>query len=426
MKHILSKLFYALFIIFLMACNNESNEELPPVVVVLDSNIEVYNENLVENSYVLAVKNGGTDSFLLDKTGKKIYEWSFDTSLGNDLELLPNGKLLGMFKADNPEIHFGGFGGVVKILNIDGSTDWEFNYASSNYISHHDVEILPNGNVLFLVWERIEAALAKEAGVNTEVDIFPEALLEVNPDTNQIVWEWHSFDHIIQEEIQTSPTFGSISDNPQLIDFNYHLSDSGDIMHANGIDHDEILDVIYISINNYSEVWVIDHSTTLAEAQSNIGGNYGKGGNLLYRFGNPEAYNNSAGERLFYNNHFPNLLENNVPGEGNILIYVNGNNVQQSSVYELKMPATFNLTPNVKNEPETIWSFTDSELYFGIISGAVRLNNGNTLICEGDYGFWEITPSKEIAWKYNVEEDKPFCRCYSYAVDAPEIRRLGL
>ena len=101
MKHILSKLFYALFIIFLMACNNESNEELPPVVVVLDSSIEVYNENLVENSYVLAVKNGGTDSFLLDKTGKKIYEWSFDTSLGNDLELLPNGKLLGMFKADN-------------------------------------------------------------------------------------------------------------------------------------------------------------------------------------------------------------------------------------------------------------------------------------------------------------------------------------
>lgn len=426
MKYIFNKLLSILIIFFLLACSNDDIKELPPVEIILSSNVEVYNENLVENSYVLAVKNGGTESFLLDKTGEKIYQWDFDTPLGNDLELLPNGKLLGMFKVADSDIPFGGFGGIVKILNIDGSTDWEFNYASPNYIAHHDVEMLPNGNVLFLVWDRVEAALAQEAGINTEVDIFPEVLLEVNPTTDEIVWEWHSFDHMIQDENQTIPTYGVINENPQLIDFNFHLASSGDIMHANGIDYDSLHDVIYISINGYSEVWVIDHSTTSIEAKTNTGGNYNKGGNLLYRFGNPEAYNNTAGERLFYNNHFPNILENGVPGDGNILIFVNGNNVQQSSVYELKMPTNFNLIPNVNNEPEIIWSFTDSELYFGLISGAVRLNNGNTLICEGDYGFWEITPSKEIAWKYNGEEDKPFWRCYSYEVDAPGIKSLGL
>ena len=33
------------------------------------------------------------------------------------------------------------------------------------------------------------------------------------------------------------------------------------------------------------------------------GGNYGKGGDLVYRFGNPSAYNNESGERLFYNTY---------------------------------------------------------------------------------------------------------------------------
>ena len=117
-----------------------------------------------------------------------------------------------------------------------------------------------------------------------------------------------------------NPNFGVINENPQRIDFNYNEMVDGDLMHANGIDYDSTNDVIYMSDNFYSEVWVIDHSTNTAEATTNAGGNYNKGGNLLYRFGNPEAYKNPLGERLFYSNHFPNLLEGNEPGAGNILI----------------------------------------------------------------------------------------------------------
>jgi len=66
-------------------------------------------------------------------------------------------------------------------------------------MARHDVEMLPNGNVLFMVWERIDAIKAQQAGVNTAVDIFPEVLVEVNPNTNQVVWEWHSFNHMVQD-----------------------------------------------------------------------------------------------------------------------------------------------------------------------------------------------------------------------------------
>ena len=329
------------------------------------------------------------------------------------------------FKVDNPSITFGGFGGIVKIINQDGSIDWEYEYATENYISHHDTELLPNGNVLFIVWEKIDTLEAQANGVVTSVPIYPETLIEINPSNNQIVWQWRSFDHIVQDVDNSLLNFGSVSQNPQLIDINYDDVDNGDIMHANGIDYDHVNDIIYLSVNYYSEIWAIDHSTTIEQAASNTGGNYNKGGDLLYRFGNPSAYDNTEGTRLFYNNHFPNILENGEPGEGNILVYNNGTDNAQSIVYELDIPTNFNLLPNTDNEPSVVWSFTDEDLFHGRISGAVRLKNGNTLITEGDYGFWEVTNNGTIAWKYNGLGVN-FWRSYSYDVGDQEILDLNL
>ena len=152
-------------------------ETIPvPEEVVLSENIEIYNDKLLENSFVLAVENGGDKSYLLNKKGDKVHEWNFDSNLGNDLELLPSGKLIGMFRLTSRDFSFGGAGGIIKIINIDGSTDWEFEYTSPDILAHHDVEILPNGNVIFLAWERISASMAQQAGVNTSIDIFPEVL----------------------------------------------------------------------------------------------------------------------------------------------------------------------------------------------------------------------------------------------------------
>ena len=420
------KIFFLLFVFTLLLYNCSSDDE-KPIELNLTDNVEVYNSNLVEDSYVMAISNGGTEAFLLDKQGNKRFTWEFEDNLGNDLELLPNGKLIGIFKSENPTITYGGYGGKIGILNSDGSVFWEYEYSSTSYIAHHDVEILSNGNVLFLVWERVSAIQAQAAGVDTNVDIFPEALVEVNPSTNEIVWEWHSWDHIIQDFNSSASTFGNINANPQLININYDIAfTNGDLMHANGIDVDEQRNVIFISVNKYSEIWVIDHSTTTQQASSNNGGNYNKGGDLLYRFGNPSTYDN-IGERLFYSNHFPNYIENNAPGAGNILVYVNnGADIEQSSVYELEIPENFNLQPNVNNEPNVVWSFTDESLFFGRLSGAVRLDNGNTLICEGDYGFWEITPNGEIAWKYSKSEINPYWRGYNYNKNSQAINALGL
>lgn len=427
-----SKLIFVLSsLLFIFSCGSDDNpidmtdDTMPPV---LTDEVEVYEADFLHAGVVLAIENGQTSAYILNKEGEKLHTWTLADRLGNDFELLDDGRALGAFKVANPPFSFGGGAGSAKIINPDSSIDWEYTLADDNFLIHHDVELLPNGNVLMMVWERIDATTAQQSGINTTIDIFPEKLIEVNPTTDQIVWEWRAWDHVVQDTDANLPNFGVISDMPQRIDHNYTTPDdvAGDIMHANGIDYDAVNDVIYLSVNFYSEIWVIDHSTTTTEAASNSGGNFGKGGDLLYRFGNPEAYKNTAGERRFFNNHFPNLLEGSEPGAGNLLVYVNkgANDLEQSTVYELDIPSVFDLQPNTDNEPAVVWSFTDPTMYHARISGAVRLSNGNTLICEGDYGFWEVTTNGEIAWKYNGAGN--YWRGYSYELNDPSLSNLGL
>ena len=390
-----------------------------------DGSTDFINPDLVFDSYILVNDANSNRAFLIDKNANLLFEWPLGNNIGNDVFLLPDNRLLAILEADTPLITFGGKGGKIQFIQKDGTIDWNFEYSTEDYITHHDVELLPNGNVIALVWERMPI---QEAIVNGSVhnrDLYTEAIIEIDPKTDQIVWEWHSWDHLVQDYDDTKENFGIISDNPQLINFNYtQQQEDGDIMHSNGIAYDEVNDLIFMSVNFFHEVWVIDHSTNTMEATSSTGGNYEKGGDLVYRFGNPTAYNNSMGDRLFYNNHFPNLIDTEVSGQKNMLIFVNNmNNTEQSVVYELQFPNIFELLPNTNNEPEIVWSFTDPELYSPKVSGAVTLPNGNRLITEGDFGFWEVTTDGEVVWKLSSEGF--FWRGYHYNKDAPEIEALG-
>lgn len=424
-KNLISNLALSLTLVcFIVACSDSDNNDGTgdPQVIVSDP-------SLFEDSLVLAVPLFGFNAYLLDKAGIRVHEFSFIDPLGTDLEILPDGKLLGMFRVVDPVTTIGGYGGIIRILNIDGSVNWEFIHSSDTFISHHDVEMLPNGNILFLAWERITPAEAAAVGVITDVNLFPDVLVEVDRDTRQIVWEWHSFDHIAQDnDPSIASTFKSISDNPQLIDFNYKNNPliSGNITHANGIAYDAARDVIYISINEYGEVWVIDHSADQDEIRTDSGGNFNKGGNLIYRFGNPSTYQNSEGDRLFHRNHHPNLIKDGLRGAGNMLIYGNRtNNNAQSTVYELEMPTTFSLLPNTNNEPNIVWTFTAPNLFADIAGSATRLSNGNTLIAEQDFGFWEVTEDKEVVWQYFGGGRETYWRGVPYERDSDAIQSLN-
>ncbi|MBT8235103.1 MAG: aryl-sulfate sulfotransferase [Bacteroidia bacterium] len=432
------------FLLSSISCSNDDSSNVPLLddVIIGDNDsipdpvdipaklgdVEFLNPGLVSNDLILVNDASANRAFIMDKQAMLWYEWELSNNIGNDVFLLPDARLLASLESDNPIVPFGGKGGRLQFVDKDGNIEWDYIYSTPDAETHHDAELLPNGNVIAMVWAKRTADEVVAAGSKYDTIIYTEAIIEIDPSTDEIVWEWHDWDHMVQDFDDSKDNFGVIADNPQLIDLNYIPDNggwpqaTGDLTHANAIAYDEVNDVIFLSVNFYSEVWVIDHSTTTEQAAGHTGGNYGKGGDLIYRFGNPETYDNLQGTRLFYSQHFPNPLKGD--DQGKMLIFSNGNNRGQSAVYEFQLPENYALLPNTDNEPEILWEFTDPDLFAARVSGAVPLSNGNILITEGDYGFWEVTRDKEVVWKF--EGDGFYWRGYSYNRGAPEIGALGL
>lgn len=129
--------------------------------------------------------------------------------------------------------------------------------------------------------------------------MLPDYVIEVEPTPpvgGNIVWEWHVWDHLIQEHDASKDNYGDPAAHPELVDVN---GSGGKVAafwnHMNSIHYNPELDQIMMSVRGNSELWVIDHSTTTEEAAGHSGGRYGKGGDLLYRWGNPSTY--GAGDR---------------------------------------------------------------------------------------------------------------------------------
>jgi len=186
-------------------------------------------------------------------------------------------------------------------------------------------------------------------------------------------------------------------------------------MHSNAVNYNPELDQIVLTIRNLSEVWIIDHSTTTAEAASHSGGNSGMGGDLLYRWGNPQGYDRgTSADRKLFGPHHGHWIEPNLPGGDDILIFNNGTGRPGGnylSVDQITTPVqpdgSYYLAGGSAYGPANAnWIYTDSPpsaFYAASMSGAHRLPNGNTLVCDGPAGdFFEVTTDKDVVWEYDA------------------------
>ena len=218
----------------------------------------------------------------------------------------------------------------------------------------------------------------------------------VGTNAGNIVWEWHVWDHLIQDFDLVQDNYDVVADHPELVDVNGWVEGNKGIMpfwnHMNSIDYNADLDQIILSVRGNSELWVIDHSTSTAEAAGHSGGNSAKGGDLLYRWGNPITYDaGSEGDQMLFDQHDAQWIETGCPGAGNILIFNNGLSRDYSSIDEIIPPVDafgdYDLTVGSAYQPADLtWTYTadpPTSLYSEAISGTQRLPNGNTLICDG-------------------------------------------
>jgi hypothetical protein len=384
--------------------------------------------------YTLFSPMNYTDTYLIDVNGLLVHSWTTLWEPGNVAYLLENGDLLRPADPGGNDVFIaGGDAGLIQRWDWDGDLQWEFLYSDSLVRQHHDVEPMPNGNVLLIAWELKTMAEAVAAGRDPatipEGVLWPDHIVEVEPvgaGGGNIVWEWHAWDHLIQDFDSTKANFGVVADHPELIDLNFIQDDHPDWLHFNAIDYDEELDQIVVSVNRFDEFWIIDHSTTTAEAAGHTGGVRGRGGDLLYRWGNPAAHRaGTSTDQKFYRLHDSHWIPDGLAGAGNILVFNNGlerPEGEYSTVEEITTTVDANgdypLPPSgTPHDPEAqSWIYTadpPESFYSARISGAQRLPNGNTLICQGRGGrIFEVTPAEDIVWIYinPVNNTGPLCQ----------------
>ncbi|MCA8944251.1 MAG: aryl-sulfate sulfotransferase [Planctomycetes bacterium] len=362
---------------------------------------------------------GTFDTYLIDTNDQVVHTWTDTNTVGASVYLEDDGTMLRtVFLPGGPRV--GGAAGGLRRFALDGTKTWDFRRGDLTTWSHHDVAPMPNGNVLMTVWERLTAADAIAAGRNPLLlgsnDWLPDAVIEVQqtgPTSGTVVWEWRVMDHVVQDFDPTQSNFGVVASHPELIDVNYPqvILGDGEFNHINSIDYDPKNDVILLGTPFQNEIWIIDHSTTTAEAAGHTGGNHGRGGDLLYRWGNPQAYRRGTpADQQLYFQHGAEFIQPGRPGAGNVILFNNRAGALQgqsySSAVEIVLPATFQLPAGQAFGPVApVWEYTDpipSDLYSPIVSSAERLPNGNTLICSGfqaGYTF-EVDPAGNKVWEY--------------------------
>ena len=374
----------------------------------------------VFEGYTLFTSQNNT--YLINNCGEVINQWSSSFPPGNSVYLLENGSILRAGRTASSDITFGGQGGVIEIFDWDGILTWQYFYDTPMMRQHHDIYPMPNGNVLILAVTRMTNAEAIQAGRNpvnlTESDLYNEQIIEVTPvgtSDATVAWEWNVKDHLVQDFDNSKDNYGDVGLSPEKLDINFLNGGNGgsNWLHFNSIQFNPILNQIIISSRNLSEIYIIDHSTSTTEAATSTGGTYNKGGDFLYRWGNPQSYNQGTeADRKLYGQHYPHIIENGLIDAGKIILFNNGNgrNPLFSEVFilnpETDSPGVYTYQSNTAYgpvAPEYIYSNSTppNDFFSGILSSAQRLPNGNTLICEGINGrIFEITPTESIVWEY--------------------------
>jgi hypothetical protein len=377
--------------------------------------------------YTLFAPLNRTTSYLIDMEGNVVQTWESEFVPSAWVYFTAEGNLLrGGREQQTAGFSGGGQGGRFQQFTFDGELVWDYSLNTDSRLPHHDVAILPNGNLLTVVWEAkshaVTAAAGRRDGFIPDDGIWGDVILELEPDGlngANIVWEWQAFDHLIQNTNPELANYGNPADRPERIDINGDNigtanpppNPTHDVFHVNAVAYNAQLEQIILSVPTYNEIWVIDHTTSTAQAAGSEGGRYGRGGDLLYRWGNPMAYGrgDAAATQLGFQ-HDSRWIPPGYPGAGNIMIFSNRTPGEgfggTTEVLEIVPPIDGNGRYTIADgeafgPAEPVWSYADAAFNASYISGAERLPNGNTLISSGPQGrLFEVDADGNIVWDY--------------------------
>jgi hypothetical protein len=376
------------------------------------------------DGYTFYSKMGSNKAYLLNMNNSIYHTWTFNVSTGYSSYLLPNHHVMRSCQYSGNQLSGAAMCGEVQEVDWAGNVVWQYIYSTSTYCTHHDIHPMPNGNVLLISYEVKSPTEVTQAGCSQNITMWPDKIVEVQPNgTNggTIVWEWHVWDHLCQNVNPAKNNYvTSIVEHPELLNINY--ATQKDWMHSNGIDYNPTLDQIVFSSHNLNEMYVIDHSTTTAEAAGHTGGNSGKGGDILYRWGNPQVYSaGTTSNQIFKVVHDAHWVPYGCPNAADLVGFNNQGAPGNHSCIDRVTPPydgyNYSITLGSAYTPPT---YTWRHVCLGNAndqSNSQQLPNGNTLICIASTGYiYEINSSQALLWSFTAGGTVPkafrYTACY--------------
>ena len=375
--------------------------------------VRKYNPETAEG-YVLLNPLNYSKTYLLDNCGRIINNWNASTSNSAYAEITPEGTLLKTENHSNTEFSAGGAAGWIFEQSWEGEKIWEYLISDSLMRLHHDIELMPNGNLLAIAWEKKNTIESLIAGRNpntlTRGELWPTVIIEIKriyPDSAEIVWEWHAWDHLVQDYDSTQFNYGDVSEQIGKLDINKgNVNNTSDWAHVNAIDYNAELDQIMLSSPMFNELWIINHAGTTEDAATTFG-------DIMWRWGNPASYNagDSTDQQLFFQ-HNGEWITKGSKFKGAVSVYSNRDiiNDTMKSVVKVVQPV-FDTISNkyiqigltyLPELPTYEYVLVDT-LMSPRVSGVEIQGNDNILITSGVNGrIIEIDENEKVVWDYLV------------------------
>jgi outer membrane protein assembly factor BamB len=303
---------------------------------------------------LFAPQSGGGNVYLIDLDGNVVHTWRMPYAPGNYGYLTESGTLFYNAKILEDSKRFISRqpwkGGGALECDWNGRILWEVRHPDH----HHDGIRLRNGNVLLICLAQLPTSIAAKVkggmpGSEHNGEMYADYLVEMTT-TGDVVWEWRTWEHLDPE----TDCIMAVQERRE------------EWTHANGVAELPEGDIV-VSFRVISTVIIIDRKT----------------GKIIWKLGAPPL----SGQ------HAPTPLPN-----GNLLLFDNG-------PHRLDHPMPFSRIIEVDlKTKQIVWKYQErreSDFFSPRISNAQRLANGNTLICEGDFGrLFEVTHDSELVWEF--------------------------
>jgi len=360
--------------------------------------------------YTLYAPVGFNDSYVINNCGEVVNRFTSSYIPGLAAYLDQDANLIRTARVGNAILNGSGSGGGIERFNWNGDLEWSAVINTDSLGLHHDIHVMDNGNILAIAWDRLNREQAISLGYNAEQlgqELWVDSVIEIEPVGSsdfEIVWRWSAKDHLVQDTEEEAATYGDIIANPGKFDFGAHANLARDWLHMNSIYYIEDRDQILLSSRNFSEVLIIDHSTTTEEAKGSFGGNSGRGGEILFRWGNENNYLRNGQVQILDGQHNAEMNS-----EGIIQIYNNRpSNDEGAEIVRLHPdydPDTFAYKFDqgylLKGPQEYLLRNVQKDIQSRFMSSAQSLENGNILVCKSDDAdFLEYDIEGELVWHY--------------------------